>query len=212
MTTNNTSLKIAITGTTSGIGKATKEMLEARGDTVVSINRPEWDLHDMEKLQEIDLSGIDVLISNAGHDKGRHSFLESPYNAWMDVMKCNQLSPMLLTQIFVKQNPKGTVIYLTSHHDAGSIHGGAYHAAKSGLRYWIEMMRSETKKFRFVDVSIGRVRTKIRQNWGVPLTHEEENYLGSKGDVIEPEDMARQVLHVVDNEHVHEIYVKHLNR
>ena len=99
---------------------------------------------------------------------------------------------------------------MTTHHDSGSIHGGAYHTAKAGLKYFINIMREETKQYRFVDVSIGRVKTKMRENMKVDLTNTQSNY--GEGNHIEATDVAKQVLHVIDNEHVHEIYVKHIRR
>jgi NADP-dependent 3-hydroxy acid dehydrogenase YdfG len=205
-------MKIVITGTTSGIGQATKELLEKNGHEVISFNRPNFDLHQLDQLNNIDLQGIDILINNAGHDLGRHNFLDAPYPGWLNVMKCNQLAPMLLTQLFVRQNTKGIVIFMTTHFDQGSIHGGAYHIAKAGLKFFIEMIRRENKNFRFVDFSLGRIKTKMRENWKVPLTDEEKNYTGSKGFALEPIDIAEQVLHVINNENVTDIFVKHPKR
>ena len=54
-------MKIAITGTTSGIGKATTELLASKGHNIFEINRPEWDHHDLGKLQGIDLTGLSLI-------------------------------------------------------------------------------------------------------------------------------------------------------
>lgn len=203
-------MKIAITGTTSGIGEATKALCIKQGHSVTDINRTQWDLHDLDRLKDIDLSHHDVLINNAGHNLGHNKFTDAEHDNWMNVMKANQLAPMLLTKRFMEHNQAGTVIFMTTHHDSGSIHGGAYHTAKAGLKYFINIMREETKQYRFVDVSIGRVKTKMRENMKVDLTNTQSNY--GEGNHIEATDVAKQVLHVIDNEHVHEIYVKHIRR
>lgn len=201
-------MRIAVTGTTSGIGKSTKELLTSKGHQVFEINRPEWDHHDLDKLQTIDLKGYDVLICNAGHDRGHHKFLTAPYKDWIDVMKVNQLAPMILTQQFTKHNPSGTIIYMTTHHDIGSTSSGAYHTAKAGLKFLIEQMRQENKNYRFVDFSLGRIKTDMRKNWNIELSKEQATWAKH----IEPHDVAVQVEHVINNEHVTDIYVKHIKR
>jgi nucleoside-diphosphate-sugar epimerase len=47
-------MKVAITGTTSGIGKALKDALSS-DHTVVCFDRPEFDLNIVEHLEKIDL-------------------------------------------------------------------------------------------------------------------------------------------------------------
>ena len=56
-------MKIAITGTTSGIGQSTMELLESKGHEVFSINRPEWDHHDLDNLSKINLQTLATLKS-----------------------------------------------------------------------------------------------------------------------------------------------------
>ena len=205
-------MKIAITGTTSGIGQSTMELLESKGHEVFSINRPEWDHHDLDNLSKIDLKGQDVLVLNAGHNLGRLKFAQAEFDSWMNVMKVNQLAPMLLTETFMRDNPKGTIIYMTTHHDAGSSCGGAYHTAKYGLKFFINQMRDETKDYRFVDFSLGRIKTKMRENWKVPLDDDLKNWTGKWGNAISSESIASEVEHVILNENISEIYLKHPRR
>ena len=205
-------MKIAITGTTSGIGQSTMELLESKGHEVFSINRPEWDHHDLDNLSKIDLKGQDVLVLNAGHNLGRLKFAQAEFDSWMNVMKVNQLAPMLLTETFMRDNPKGTIIYMTTHHDVGSSCGGAYHTAKYGLKFFINQMRDETKDYRFVDFALGRIKTKMRENWKVPLDDDLKNWTGKCGNAISSVSIASEVEHVILNQNISEIFLKHPRR
>ena len=205
-------MKIAITGTTSGIGKSTKELLESKGHEVLPINRPQWDHHDLDRLSKLDLQGYDVLVLNAGHNLGKSKFIDAGYDSWLNIMKVNQLAPMLLTELFMKDNPKGTLIYMTTNYDPGSTCGGAYHIAKYGLKFFIQQMRTETKDYRFVDFALGRIKTKMRENWKVPLSDELKNWTGNWGNAIESQEIAEEVEHVIMNENISEIFVKHPKR
>ena len=101
---------------------------------------------------------------------------------------------------------------MTTRPDANSMSAGAYHTAKAGLKFLINTLRSETKQIRFVDFSLGRIKTKIRVNWGISLGFDEINYTGSHANVIEADEIAKQVDHIINNEHITEIYVKHIRR
>jgi len=76
----------------------------------------------------------------------------------------------------------------------------------------IETLRNETKQFRFVDFSLGRIKSSMRKNWGVPLTDDQANWTGPHANALESRDIAVQVDHVINNEHVTNIFVKHIQR
>jgi len=81
--------KVAITGTTSGIGQSIVKKLSHCD--ITELNRPEFNLIDDAVLDSIDLGGYDVLINNAGADYHRQDFLQHQYLIlFLSKQKCYQ--------------------------------------------------------------------------------------------------------------------------
>lgn len=161
-------LKIAVTGTTSGIGQAVADLLTSK-HTVWCINRPEYDLLDDNALDRIDLSGYDVLINNAGADYARQSFHEHKYQDWKQTVKINFVVPMYLTQKFIQQNHCGVILNITS---TGNLRLPTtnstvfYRSSKLALKHFTNEINDLYTDFRVVDVEPGKTNTKLTKNSG----------------------------------------------
>jgi len=197
-------MKVAITGTTKGIGKATKEKLLNLGHEVLCINRDQWDLNNIEEVSKIDLTRVDVLINNAGHDIGMGlSFDKVQKTDIISQINVNLLSPMLLTHSFVNQNDKGTVINITS----GSIHDlkknmTTYYTTKSGLSKFTQAITKDLKdNFRFVEVIPRRVRTSFFET-------SKAKHLQSTDFLIDAAEVAKVIITIIDNPYLSNITVK----
>jgi 3-hydroxy acid dehydrogenase/malonic semialdehyde reductase len=197
-------MKVAITGTTKGIGKATKEKLLNLGHEVLCINRDQWDLNNIEEVSKIDLTRVDVLINNAGHDIGMGlSFNKVQKTDIISQINVNLLSPMLLTHSFVNQNDKGTVINITS----GSIHDlkknmTTYYTTKSGLSKFTQAITKDLKdNFRFVEVIPRRVRTSFFET-------SKAKHLQSTDFLIDAAEVAKVIITIIDNPYLSNITVK----
>ena len=160
-------MNIAITGTTSGIGLALKTEFENK-HSVTSINRDTVELSDLASLAQVNLSGMDVLINNAGHGRGGASpFVSHQVSDWTNIIDTNLKAAVFLTQRFIQQNSSGTVIFITSKILEKNIGGDCVYAtSKSALHTFIECLRDELKdsEFRLVEIRPGRVRTRFAEN------------------------------------------------
>ena len=161
-------LKIAITGTTSGIGRATSDLLMSKHE-VWCINRPEYDLLDDDALNRIDLSGYDVLINNAGADYGRQQFLDHDYEQWQQTVKINYIVPAYLTQKFMQQNTQGTIINVSSTGNLKTATNNStvfYRGSKQALKHFTHELSSFDPDFKVIDVEPGKTNTNFTQNAG----------------------------------------------
>ena len=195
-------LKIAITGTTSGIGCATADLLASK-HTVWCINRPEYDLLDDDALDRIDLHDYDVLINNAGADYGRQPFLEHDYKQWNQTVKINYIVPMYLTQKFMQQNSAGTIINVSSTGNLKTATNNStvfYRGSKQALKHFTHEANTTNSKFRVVDVEPGKTDTNFTQNAG-----QGTNYTSIS---MNPMEVARAIETVIVTPNITHIRVK----
>lgn len=197
-------MKIAITGTTKGIGKAIKKQLLLKDYKVKDINRSDYDLSNFNNIIDIDLTGCDVLINNAGHDIGMgNNYKTMKKEDIINQVNVNLLSPMLLTHSFVQQNKSGTVINITS----GSINDlkenmVTYYTTKSALSCFTKAINIDLKdKFRFVEVIPRRVKTNFFETSNA--TH-----LKTSQYLIKAKEVAKVILYIIDNPLITNITIK----
>ena len=163
---------IVITGASSGFGKATAEMLAARGHMVFGIARREMhhgqieylqcDVRDFEAVKALidtvitKQGKIDVLINNAGMGIGGSLELATTeeINLQMDTnfMGCVNLCRAVLP--YMRKAGKGRIINLSS---IGGLMGlpyqGFYSASKFAIEGFSEALSAEVKRFG-IDISI----------------------------------------------------------
>ena len=191
---------IAITGTTSGIGKAIKEKFEKENWQVISLNLPEFDVRDVKKIEKLKLPYLDVFVNNAGI-MPLVDFEKTTLKDWEDTINTNLRGPFFLSKKvipFIKD--KGHLINIAS---ISGIYPEkefvAYAISKVGI---IMLTRCLAKRYGnriFVNsISPGFVRTNLT---GQPIPDELIDMIPMKR-VAQPEEVADLVWFIVNNHYL----------
>ena len=107
-------MRIAITGSSSGIGRSVADYLESEGHEIKRVDRNELDLRYLDTVSRYDLSNQDVLINNAAMQDPNTNFKDTTKENIIWQLNVNLLAPILLTHSFINQNKKGIIINITS--------------------------------------------------------------------------------------------------
>lgn len=194
-------MKVAITGSTRGIGLSIATLLRNNNIEVLDINRSTLDLKTLE-VDNISLTAVDVLINNAAIDTTDNIlYKDFSYDYIVEMINVNLLAPMLLVNKFIKENNKGTIINITSSciNRPSTLGHTIYHTTKNSLSIFTKAIREEIKlnNFRVVEIIPGRTDTDINVD---------------KHNSILPKDVAETVLFCINNTFIQEITVKHPKR
>lgn len=209
--TKNESLKILVTGSSSGIGEAVAKRLLEEGHQVLGLARRAEDAHTDQKnyiAENCDFSNLDALpeqlraltknhsdvdgiVCCAG--KGNFGCLEEfSYVQMRELMELNFLSQAYVARAFIpvlKRSGKGTVIFMGSEAALeGSQKGSLYCASKFALRGFAQSLREECSRagIRVGIINPGMVKSPFFQDLNFAPGEQEENYLL-------PEDVADAV-------------------
>ena len=173
---------IVITGTTRGIGQALNNILKTT-DHVISLNRPDYDLTDLNTLSKLDFSDIDVLVLNAA------SWVRSPLDqiSTEDIFKIVNsimIGNLYLAQRYIQHRQSGVILHVSSSaavEHPTNVGLVVYSAAKAGMTAAVRELRhelkSQGKNIRLIDVKPGITRLTreptLENPPRVPSTYEE---------------------------------------
>lgn len=189
-------MKIFLTGSSSGIGLATKKLLEIKHEVVAPL-RSEFDLENFENIERTDFSSYDIVINCAGANMGAWQGWHK--NTWQNQSRqvaINFTAPMLMAKQYTQQRSYGHFIYVTSSSVEDPI---AYNifmvASKSALRYSMNAIKKDYKNFIFTEICPGKTRSNmLKQNYQDNKTAEEIEQMYQKETCLTSEQVATTIV------------------
>jgi short-subunit dehydrogenase len=166
-------MNIFITGGSSGIGLATKHMLEKQ-HRVTAPPRQDFDLTDLAQIDGLDLTGYDVVINCAGDNQG--AYLGWHNNSWQNQQRhvaVNFTGPLLLAKQYTRQRASGQFIYITSTSADDPISYTIFMVgSKLALRHSLNAVKRDYPGILFTEIVPGKTQTNMLQ----------QNYQGTRTD------------------------------
>ena len=166
-------MNIFITGGSSGIGLATKHMLEKQ-HRVTAPPRQDFDLTDLAHIDGLDLTGYDAVINCAGDNQG--AYLGWHNNSWQNQQRhvaVNFTGPLLLAKQYTRQRASGQFIYITSASADDPISYTIFMVgSKLALRHSLNAVKRDYPGILFTEIAPGKTQTNMLQ----------QNYQGTRTD------------------------------
>jgi short-subunit dehydrogenase len=157
-------MKIAITGTTSGIGAALTKQLNAFD--IARIDRAQVDLSDLSAVQLFAMPKVDMLINCAATGiGGKIAFHEHDPACVENILNTNLLAPVLLSQKALRQNHTCKIVNITSTNNRQYWGNDlVYSLSKLALADFSEMLRVEYPNTCILEVRLGLTKTNFNTN------------------------------------------------
>ena len=189
-------MKIFLTGASSGVGHATKKLLEVNHE-VIAPGRKDFDLEDFAGIEQTDFSSYDAVINCAGANAGAwQGWQNNSWNNQRQHVNVNFTAPLLMAKQYTRQRTHGHFIYVTSASADDPI---AYNifmvASKAALRYSIDAVKKEYTNFVFSEICPGKIRSNmLKQNYQGTKTDEEIEHLYQQGPCLSSQQVAETIV------------------
>ena len=176
-------MKIFLTGASSGIGAAVKNLLVSHGNDVYAPARAEFDLANFAQIDSLDLSSYDIIINCAGANQGTyHGWHNNTWQNQKNQVDVNFIGPLFLAKQYTRQRKTGQFIYLTSASVEDPISYAIFMVgSKGGLQFSMNAIKKDYPGIIFSEIIPGKTRTNMLN----------PNYQGSKTDEEIAEEYAR---------------------
>jgi short-subunit dehydrogenase len=190
-------MKIFITGGSSGIGLATKNLLASYSHEIYAPTRKELDLGDFETIDKLDLSDYDIIINCAGDNVGAYQGWHN--NSWQNQSKhvaVNFTGPLLLAKQYTRQRNQGQFVYITSTSADDPFSYTIFMVgSKAALRLSLNAVARDYPGILFTEIVPGKTRTNmLKQNYQDAKTDEEIEQMYLKDSCLTADQVAQAIL------------------
>ena len=189
-------MNIFLTGSSSGIGQAVKQLLDHQGHMVTAPTRHELDLSDFAAIDSLDLSQYDVVVNCAGVNQG--AYMGWHDNSWQNQqhhVAVNYTGPLLLAKQYTRQRTKGQFVYITSSSADDPISYTIFMiGSKIALRQSLNAVKRDYPGILFTEIVPGKTRTNmLRQNYQGTRSDQDIAEEYARGPVLDPGQVAHTI-------------------
>lgn len=158
-------MNILLTGGSSGVGQALLSCLTAQ-HTVDAPPRTKLDLLDFQSVLNYVQVDYNMLINCAGTDiGGKIDFINHDTDNIKNILQTNFVSPVLLTQAVLRNNPTAKIVNITSTNNNRYYQNNlAYSLSKKALEEFGKMLNIEYPHTPTLEVRLGLTKTNFNQN------------------------------------------------
>lgn len=158
-------MKIAITGTSSGIGKELVSQL-SKDHNVVCITRDDLELSNITAVTRYSMSAVDMLINCAGSDRGgKIEFIKQRPDSILSTLTTNLLSPVLLSHKALELNQSCKIVNITSTNNKQYWPNNlSYSLSKKALSEFGRMLQIDHPSVKYLEIQLGLTKTTFNQN------------------------------------------------
>jgi short-subunit dehydrogenase len=158
-------MNIAITGTSSGVGKELWQRLGYKHN-IVRITRDLIDLSDISAVNGYIIPKVDILINCAGTDcGGKIDFVNHSQESITKILTTNLLAPILLARKALLENPACKIVNITSTNNKRYWPNNlAYSLSKKSLADFGNMLQVEYPDVDYLEIRLGLTKTNFNQN------------------------------------------------